>query len=68
MPDLGDHCEAIMEFRHVDVIEMDAASHNGIDDVRQITDAVRYTRFPRAPRSTSSTKCTCSRRRRSTRF
>jgi DNA polymerase-3 subunit gamma/tau len=35
-------CRAIGEGRHVDVIEMDAASHNGIDDVRQMTDAVRY--------------------------
>ncbi len=43
MPALGRHCEAIMEGRHIDVIEMDAASHNGVDDVRQITDAVRYT-------------------------
>ena len=29
MPVLGVHCEAIMESRHLDVIEMDAASHNG---------------------------------------
>jgi DNA polymerase-3 subunit gamma/tau len=42
MPVLGSHCEAIMESRHLDVIEMDAASHNGVDDVRQINDAVRY--------------------------
>ena len=42
MPALGLHCRAIMESRHVDVIEMDAASHNGVDDVRQINDAVRY--------------------------
>src|SRR5947209_9290436 len=42
MPLLGMHCQAIMESRHVDVIEMDAASHNGVDDVRQINDAVRY--------------------------
>src|SRR5579885_120238 len=42
MPVLGLHCEAIMESRHLDVIEMDAASHNGVDDVRQINDAVRY--------------------------
>jgi DNA polymerase-3 subunit gamma/tau len=42
MPALGVHCQAIMESRHVDVIEMDAASHNGVDDVRQINDAVRY--------------------------
>jgi DNA polymerase-3 subunit gamma/tau len=31
-----------MESRHIDVIEMDAASHNGVDDIRQINDAVRY--------------------------
>ena len=43
MPVMGRHCEAIMEGRHIDVIEMDAASHNGVDDIRQITDAVRYT-------------------------
>ena len=42
MPALGVHCQAIMESRHVDVIEMDAASHNGVDDVRQINEAVRY--------------------------
>ena len=38
----GVHCRAIMESRHVDVLEMDAASHTGIDDVKQITDGVRY--------------------------
>src|ERR1700760_4556226 len=42
MPVLGVHCPAIMESRHLDVIEMDAASHNGVDDVRQINDAIRY--------------------------
>ena len=42
MPGLGIHCQAIMESRHLDVIEMDAASHNGVDDVRQINDAIRY--------------------------
>ncbi|QFU17425.1 DNA polymerase III subunit gamma/tau [Microvirga thermotolerans] len=42
MPALGVHCEAIMESRHVDVLEMDAASHTGIDDVRQIIDGIRY--------------------------
>jgi DNA polymerase-3 subunit gamma/tau len=42
MPALGLHCQPIMESRHVDVIEMDAASHNGVDDVRQINEAVRY--------------------------
>src|SRR5207237_7547197 len=42
MPVPGVHCQAIMESRHLDVIEMDAASHNGVDDVRQINDAIRY--------------------------
>ena len=42
MPDLGLHCQAIMESRHMDVLEMDAASHTGVDDVRQINDSVRY--------------------------
>ena len=42
MPTMGVHCQAIMESRHIDVLEMDAASHTGIDDVRQITDGVRY--------------------------
>ncbi|HEU6441994.1 MAG TPA: AAA family ATPase, partial [Microvirga sp.] len=42
MPELGVHCEPIMESRHVDVLEMDAASHTGIDDVRQIIDGIRY--------------------------
>ena len=38
----GLHCEAIMEGRHVDVVEMDAASHTGIDDIRDIIEQVRY--------------------------
>ena len=38
----GRHCRAILESRHVDVIEMDAASHTGIDDIREIIEAVRY--------------------------
>jgi len=42
MPKMGVHCQAIMESRHIDILEMDAASHTGIDDVRQITDGVRY--------------------------
>lgn len=35
-------CRAIAEGRHIDVIEMDAASNTGIDDIREIIDAVRY--------------------------
>ena len=44
MPELGVHCQAIIESRHVDVIEMDAASHTGIDDIREIIESSRY--FP----------------------
>jgi len=42
MPVMGVHCQAIMESRHPDVLEMDAASHNSVEDVRQINDAIRY--------------------------
>lgn len=38
----GEHCDAIMAGSHVDVIEMDAASHTGIDDIREIIEQVRY--------------------------
>ncbi|PZP56674.1 MAG: DNA polymerase III subunit gamma/tau [Micavibrio aeruginosavorus] len=37
-----DICKAIMEDRHPDVMEMDAASRTGIDDIREILDGVRY--------------------------
>ncbi len=36
------HCRSIAEDRHVDVIEMDAASRTGVDDIRDLTDGVRY--------------------------
>jgi len=42
MDELGVHCQAIIDSRHVDVLEMDAASHTGIDDVREIIDNARY--------------------------
>jgi DNA polymerase-3 subunit gamma/tau len=42
MPEMGVHCQAIIESRHVDVIEMDAASHTGIDDIREIIESARY--------------------------
>ncbi len=42
MPVMGLHCQAIIESRHPDVLEMDAASHNSVEDVRQINDAIRY--------------------------
>jgi DNA polymerase III subunit gamma/tau len=38
----GEHCRAIIEGRHVDVIEMDAASNTGIGDIREIIDSVKY--------------------------
>ena len=37
-----DACRAIAEDRHVDVMEMDAASRTGVDDIREIVDGVRY--------------------------
>ena len=36
------HCTSIAEDRHVDVIEMDAASRTGVDDIRELTDGMRY--------------------------
>jgi DNA polymerase-3 subunit gamma/tau len=38
----GVHCRAIIEGRHVDVVEMDAASNTGIGDIREIIDSVKY--------------------------
>ncbi len=38
----GEHCRAIMEGRHPDIIEMDAASNTGIDNIREIIEQVRY--------------------------
>ncbi|MCO4778541.1 MAG: DNA polymerase III subunit gamma/tau, partial [Lentibacter algarum] len=37
-----EHCTAIMEGRHVDVMEMDAASRTGVNDIREIIDSVAY--------------------------
>ena len=42
LAEIGEHCQAIMEGHHVDVIEMDAASHTGIEDIREIIEQVRY--------------------------
>ncbi len=38
----GEHCQAIMESRHPDVFEMDAASRTGIGDIRELLESVRY--------------------------
>ncbi|MGA9412509.1 MAG: DNA polymerase III subunit gamma/tau, partial [Roseobacter sp.] len=37
-----EHCSAIMEGRHVDVMEMDAASNTGVANIREIIDSVHY--------------------------
>ncbi|MEX0370762.1 MAG: DNA polymerase III subunit gamma/tau [Tateyamaria sp.] len=37
-----EHCQAIMEGRHVDVLEMDAASNTSVNDIREIIDSVHY--------------------------
>ena len=37
-----EHCQAIADDRHVDVLEMDAASRTGVDDIRELIDGVRY--------------------------
>ena len=42
MLEIGDHCNEIMESRHIDVIEMDAASRTGIADIREIIDSINY--------------------------
>ena len=42
MPEMTASCEAILESRHIDVIEMDAASNTGVDNMREIIDSVRY--------------------------
>ncbi|TAE81133.1 MAG: DNA polymerase III subunit gamma/tau [Alphaproteobacteria bacterium] len=36
------HCMQIQEDHHIDVLEMDAASHTGVDDARKLIDAVQY--------------------------
>jgi DNA polymerase-3 subunit gamma/tau len=42
MNEEGEHCRAILESRHLDVVEMDAASHTGIDDIRELIDSAHY--------------------------
>ena len=37
-----ENCKAIAEGRHIDVLELDAASRTGVDDIREILDGVRY--------------------------
>lgn len=42
MPVLGRHCAEIIESRHADVVEIDAASNTGIDNIREIIESARY--------------------------
>jgi DNA polymerase-3 subunit gamma/tau len=42
MPEFGRHCAEIMEGRHPDVLELDAASHTGVDNMREIIESARY--------------------------
>ncbi len=42
MPEFGRHCAEIMEARHPDVLEMDAASNTGVDNIREIIESARY--------------------------
>jgi len=42
MTELGRHCAEIMESRHPDVIEMDAASNTGVDNIRELIESARY--------------------------
>ncbi|MBX9684415.1 MAG: DNA polymerase III subunit gamma/tau [Hyphomicrobium sp.] len=43
MPQLGRHCKDIMEGRHPDVFEIDAASNTGVDNIREIIESAQYT-------------------------
>jgi DNA polymerase-3 subunit gamma/tau len=38
----GNHCELIMSSSHMDVLEMDAASRTGVENMREMLDGVRY--------------------------
>lgn len=42
LQELGEHCQSIMDGNHLDVIEMDAASHTGIDDIRDLIESAQY--------------------------
>src|SRR4029079_11561026 len=42
MAEFGRHCVEIMEGRHPDVLEMDAASNTGVDNIREILESARY--------------------------
>jgi len=60
-------CREITEGRSFDVLEIDGASNRGVEEIRNLREAVRYAPAKGSIVCTSSMKCTCSRRRRSTR-
>jgi DNA polymerase III subunit gamma/tau len=62
-----DACTEIRQGNAVDVIEIDAATNRGIDEIRELRDAARYARRATATRFTSSTRRTRLPRPRSTR-
>ncbi len=42
LSELGENCQSIMDGNHLDIIEMDAASHTGIDDIRDLIESAQY--------------------------
>ena len=62
LAEMGEHCEEIMAGRHVDVLEMDAASHTGIDDIRDIIASTQYRPISAAIKFILSMKYTCCRK------
>ena len=53
-------CQAILSESCMDVVEIDAASNNGVDEIRDLREKVKYPPTRPSTRSTSSTRCTCS--------
>ena len=53
-------CNEISEGRFIDLIEVDAASRTGVDDMRELLDNVQYAPSRVATRSILSMKCICS--------
>ena len=61
-------CDDVAAGRSLDVIEIDGASNRGIDEIRDLRESVRYMVSAGKKRCTSLMRCTCSPRRRLTRF
>ena len=60
------HCSSCKEIalgHSLDVLEIDGASHRGIDDIRQINDTVGYSSLAASIKSTLSMKCICSQKK-----